>query len=205
MIPLGTANVLADEIGLPRAPRALATVLAHGPTRPIRLGVVNSRRFCMMAGAGFDAGVVAAVTPALKARLGPFAYVLRTAQLAFAESAAGCTVTIDGTVHAAASAVVCKGRLYGGPFVAAPEANVADDLLHVVLMRGRGWASVLRYGAALMTGRIARLADVEIVAGRNIVIEGQAGAPIQADGDIVARLPATIAIDPVTLSVICSG
>ncbi len=196
VIPLGTANVLADEIGLSRKVGLVAHALTHGPIRPIHVGTVNGRRFVMMAGAGFDANVVNGVSLKLKKMLGPSAYVWQAAVQAFREDNAGCEVTVDGQTMPAVSVVVCNGRRYGGPFIAAPEASLSDDVFHVVLMPGRGWINVARYGVALMLGKISKLSDVRLVVGRDVRIEGIAGRPVQADGDIVAHLPARIAIDP---------
>lgn len=196
VIPLGTANVLADEIGLSRKADVVARALAHGPIRPIHAGILNGRRFVMMASAGFDANVVNGVSPSLKKRLGTLAYVWQAAVRAFGEDQAGCEVTIDGVTYAAASVVVCNGRRYGGPFIAAPDASLSDGCFHVVLMPGRGWVNVARYGVALMLGRISRLSDVRVVVGRDVRVEGVPGRPVQADGDVVASLPVRIAIDP---------
>jgi YegS/Rv2252/BmrU family lipid kinase len=202
IIPLGTANVLADEIGLKRSASAVAGALAHGPLRPIHLGEANGRRFVMMAGAGFDADVVDGVSLALKKKLGAFAYVWKTATLAFTDSFAGFDVMIDGATFRTTSAVICNGRHYGGPFVAAPAAAITDDSLHVILLKGRGWFSVLRYGAALVVGLLPRLPDVEIVPGRNISIAANGARPVQADGDIITRLPlqAGVAAEPLRLA-----
>ena len=202
LIPLGTANVLADEIGLARAPEAVARVLASGPIRPIHVGVVNGRRFVMMAGAGFDANVVNGVSLALKKRFGPLAYVWQAAREAFRTDDTRCVVTIDGVDFETASAVACNGRRYGGPFIAAPEASLTDDCFYVVLMPGRGWFHTARYGTALMLGRISKLHDVRVIAGRNLTVRGFDGRPVQADGDIVAHLPAQMAVDPVPVRLV---
>ena len=196
IIPLGTANVLADEIGLSRNMSAITRTLAVGPIRPIHVGRVNGRRFVMMAGAGFDANVVNGVSLALKKLIGPLAYVWQSAVQAFREDGAGCAVTIDGTAYETVSVVACNGRRYGGPFIAAPEASLTEDRLHVVLMQGRGWFNTARYGIALILGRIAKLHDVRLIKGREILVTGIAGRPVQADGDIVAHLPAQISVDP---------
>lgn len=203
LMPLGTANVLADELKIPREPAALARVLAEGPVRTIHAGLANGRRFCMMAGTGFDARVVAGVSLPLKKVIGPLAYVVQTARLAFTDRFIGCDLVIDGVPHSAISAVVCKGRHYGGPFVAVPAATVHDDLFHVILMKGRGWTSVLRYGLALMRGRLDKLSDVQIIAARSVEIVGEVGAPVQADGDIITTLPARIVIAPESIHVVC--
>lgn len=196
LIPLGTANVLADEIGLRRHADTIARTLATGPLRNIHVGEANGRRFVMMAGAGFDADVVNAVSLPLKKKLGPLAYVWQTAKQAFTDSYAGCDVTIDGAAYRTTSAVICNGRHYGGPFVAAPQAAVTDDLLHVILLKGRGWFSVARYSAALVMGLLPRLPDVEIVAGRQISVMAQGARPVQADGDIITALPLQVSVDP---------
>jgi len=196
LMPLGTANVLADEIGFPRGAKAIARALALGPIHPIHVGRINGRRFVMMAGAGFDANVVHGVSLRLKKVIGPLAYVWQAAVQAFREDHAGCTVTIDGVAYETASVVACNGRRYGGPFIAAPEASLRDDCFHVVLMQGRGWINTARYGVNLILGRIGKLSDVLIVPGRDVVVRGIEGRPVQADGDIVAKLPAHISVDP---------
>lgn len=196
LIPLGTANVLADEVGLTRGIDTIARTLGGGDIRPIHVGTVNGRRFVMMAGAGFDANVVDGVSLALKKKLGPLAYVWQAGREAFLGNPARCAVIIDGVTYQTSSAVVCNVRRYGGPFIAAPAASLAEDRFHVVLMPGRGWFHTARYGVALMLGRISRLHDVRLVAGREVQLEGVVGRPVQADGDIVAHLPAQIAVDP---------
>ena len=152
--------------------------------------------FVMMAGAGFDADVVAGVSLALKKKLGPLAYVWQAARQAFRGGAVGCTATIDGVSHKTASAVACNGRLYGGPFIAAPKASLTDGTFEVVLMRGSGPVNIARYGTALMLGIVGKLSDVDIITAREVLVEGVAGRPVQADGDIIATLPARISIDP---------
>jgi YegS/Rv2252/BmrU family lipid kinase len=196
IIPLGTANVVADEIGLSKNARAVARVLVEGPLRPIRVGRVNGRRFVMMAGVGFDANVVSRVSLKLKKMMGPLAYIWGAGVQGFRDPFAHCAITIDGAGYRSVSAVACNGRRYGGPFVAAPRANLADDSFQVVLMKGRGWFSVARYGVSLIFGKVGIWPDVEIVSGRDVVISGTTGQAVQADGDIIAALPVRIEIDP---------
>lgn len=195
VVPLGTANVLADEVGLGRKPKRIAEAIAFGAVRPISVGNANGRRFVMMAGAGFDAEVVDGVRLGLKKIIGPLAYVWEMVRQVFVYGWDGCQVQIDGEMHEVVSAIVCNGRSYGGPFVAAPEASLEADCFQVVLFTRSGWFNVLRYGFALVTGRLPKLPDVRIVPGRHIVIQGCAGSPVQADGDILTRLPAHIEVD----------
>lgn len=196
IIPLGTANVLAGEIGLARNPEKIAAALAEGPIRTVHVGRANGRRFTMMAGIGFDAMVVSRVSLKLKKWIGPLAYVWESMRQAARYGFQSHDVTIDGVSYRPVSMVACKGRRYGGPFVAAPDASLGEDKFQVVLMNGRGWLSVLRYGVALMLGRLGSGQDVQLVSGREVIVSGSSGPPVQADGDIVATLPLRIALDP---------
>ncbi len=196
IIPLGTANVLAEEIGLIRTPEKIAAALSNGPIRTVHVGRANGRRFTMMAGVGFDAVVVSRVSLKLKKLLGPLAYVWESMRQAVQYGFHAHEVTIDGVAYRPVSMVACKGRRYGGPFIAAPDASLGEDKFYVVLMNGRGWFSVIRYALALAFGKITAWQDVQLVAGREVIVRGSAGHPVQADGDIVATLPLRIALDP---------
>lgn len=199
VIPLGTANVLADEIDLGRKVKRIAEAIAFGGVRPIRVGNANGRRFVMMAGAGFDAKVVDGVQLGLKRFVGPLAYVWEMVRQVFVYGWAPCRVEVDGQTYQVASAIVCNGQSYGGPFTAAPAANLETDCFQIVMFTRSGWFNVVRYGLALVIGRLPHLADVRIVPGRHVVIHGDKGAPVQADGDILTRLPAHIEIDSETV------
>jgi diacylglycerol kinase family enzyme len=158
-----------------------------------------------MAGIGFDADVVASVSSDLKHRLGPLAYVVKSAVRAFDRLAPDLEVEIDGVKRRAASVVACNGRFYGGPFIAAPAASLADDRLHVVLLKGSGPWAAAKYGLSLILGGLARLKDVEVLPARRLSIAGTPGRAIQADGDIVAHLPAEIVMDPAPVRLVYPG
>jgi YegS/Rv2252/BmrU family lipid kinase len=202
IIPFGTANVLAWEIGLGTDAARTARTIARGRPIEIYTGLVNGRRFLMMAGVGFDAAVVASVDVRFKRALGKMAYVWRMAVEMFRYRYPMFTVAIDGAVHQAASAVVAKGHFYGGQFICAPAARLTNGTFDVCLfLRGGRW-HVLRYSIALALGRLDRLPTVRIVRGRHVIIEGPGGAPVQADGELAAVLPAVIELSPRQLSLL---
>lgn len=194
LIPLGTANVLAAELGLQVGAASAAATIAGGRLRRVHLGRVDGRRFLLMAGAGIDAEVVAGVSLALKRRTGKFAYVLQTLVSALRYGYPPLQVAVDGVAHRAFGVVVCKGRHYGGPFIAAPRASLEAPGLEVCLLGRPGLSGTLRAAVALMLGRLGRLPEVTILPARQVTIDGAAGAPLQGDGDILAHLPCTITI-----------
>jgi YegS/Rv2252/BmrU family lipid kinase len=210
ILPLGTANVLAAEIGQRIAPAAIAATVARGAARSICLGRASfkddggprERVFVMMAGAGFDAHVVEQVNLGLKRLIGKGAYVWGSARQLFAFGFPRYRVTLDGTTHETASVILANGRHYGGRYVVAPDADLADPWLYALLFERGGRRATLRYGQALVAGRLPRLPDVRLIAAREIVIEGPPGDPVQGDGDLLARLPVRISAVPDALRLV---
>ncbi|MBL8704362.1 MAG: diacylglycerol kinase family lipid kinase, partial [Rhodospirillales bacterium] len=206
IVPMGTANVLAIEIGLRAEARLIAETALDGPIARIALGQVQGlgadhlpRRFTLMAGVGFDAEVVRTVDPRIKQRLGKLAYVLATLKLLLRYRTPRYIVHANGRQFAVGSVVLANGRHYGGAFVCAPDARLDRPSLELCLMQARGRRAIVRYALALALGRLHRQHDVEIVATREAMIEGPAGDPVQGDGDILGVLPARIAVAPETL------
>jgi YegS/Rv2252/BmrU family lipid kinase len=200
IVPLGTANVLAREIGQRFSPEVAARTALRGERRQVYLGQANGRCFTIMAGAGFDAHVVANVSTVLKQRIGKLAYVWEALRQLFLFPYGRYRVTVDGNAYDAASVVVAKGRLYAGPYVAAPEARLDSPEFQVCLFQRGGRWNAIRYALALTLGLLPRLKDYLIVSGREVRIEGPVGDPVQGDGDIIAHLPVEIRLAPVSLS-----
>jgi YegS/Rv2252/BmrU family lipid kinase len=194
LLPLGTANVLAREIGLPRRPELLAELIAAGPARPIWPGRVGDRLFLVMASTGFDAETVAAVNPRLKRYAGRLAFAWAIVVRLWRYRASELRVRVDGADYRAATLVAAKGRFYGGSHVIAPRASLAEPMLDLVLFQRSGRLMVLCYLAALLLGRVPRRRDVTFLRSRSALVSGADGLPVQADGEIVARLPVCIAI-----------
>ncbi len=194
VLPLGSANVLAREIRLPRAPEALASLITTGPVSPIWPGRVGERAFVMMASAGFDSEIVAALSPELKRRVGRLAFAWGFLVSLWHCPACELTVRADGVEYRAAAVVAAKGRHYAGPFVVAPGADLAEPVLELVLLDRRGRWAMLRYATALFLGRVPRLGDIAIVRARQASVAGNRALPVQADGEIVGELPITLAV-----------
>lgn len=189
VIPLGTANVFAAELGLPGDADGIAELIVKGAACRVHAGMANGRLFIMMAGVGFDADVVRRVSPALKRRFGKLAYVAATLVSLVRYPFPRYRIAIDGVPFQAASAVVAKGHFYAGRFTCTPEARLDEALFHVCLFRRTGAWNAARYALALLFGRLDRLKDVEVVRGAAVTITGDRPEPVQGDGDIVASLP----------------
>ncbi|HLO76223.1 MAG TPA: diacylglycerol kinase family protein [Magnetospirillum sp.] len=206
VLPLGTANVLALEIGLdPKDDEQVAETIAAGPVRTVHLGLANGRHFVLMAGAGLDAHVVEGISGALKRRAGKLAYVVEGVRQAFDYDFPALTIRANGQTYEGCMAVACNGRYYGGPFVAAPEARLDSPSLEVCVLPKSGVGGMVRYGLALPMNKLAELPEVQMFSADSITILGPRGAPLQGDGDIVARLPAEVSIARETVQLVVPG
>lgn len=202
LLPLGTANVLAAEIGLPDDVPALVQVIRHGPAVPIHLGEVNGRRFTLMAGVGMDAEIVASVSPRLKRRAGKAAYAVAALIRWLKYRPHRYRIEVDGVPHEAAAAVFANGHYYAGRFVCAEEARITDPHLHVCLFETPGRWHMACYTLALLCGFLRHLESYRVITGREIAIADDDGRPVQGDGDVIARLPVRIRIADETLPLV---
>ena len=208
IVPMGTANVLAGELGLPTDADGIARVLASDRTLAIHPAVANGRVFSMMAGVGLDARVVECVDTRLKRRIGKGAYVVETLEQLFGRAGGRYRVSIDGAAAGeVASVIVAKGHFYGGRFVCAPDARLTEPVLHVCLFPGAGRWNALRYVWGVTAGRLRHFADYRVVTAQRVMIDeldgdGPDGDAVQGDGDVVARLPVEIALAGWTLPVL---
>jgi diacylglycerol kinase (ATP) len=204
LVPLGTANVLAHELGLRATAKMVARTMIAGHELLMRPGQATGgglpRHFSLMAGAGFDAKVVAGVTAPLKRRLGKAAYVWRSMIETRRYRPVRYAVEVDGVAYEAASVIVTRSRLYAGPYVVAPAAALGEPLLHVCLFERWGRSQTLRFGLALLMGRLSRTGGYRVIAGRDVKVSVLSDAgesrsqPVQIDGDNALTLPVSIAI-----------
>ena len=194
LLPFGTANVLAREIGLPRDPERLADLIVAAPARPIWPGRVGDRLFLTTASSGFDAETVAAVNPRLKRHAGRLAFAWAILVCLWRYRASELRVQVDGIDYRAAAVIAAKGRFYAGPYLIAPRADLAEPIVDFVLFQRSGRLAVLRYLLALLLGRLPRRCDITVLRAREALVSAAGTAPVQADGEIVAQLPVRIAI-----------
>ena len=203
ILPGGTANVLARELGIPRALPAAARVLLSGVPARISVGTANDRRFIMMAGLGFDAMVLTGFNPMLKRRLGRVAYAARCAEeLAWFHPPALEVETSEGSFEAS-MVIAANIRLYGGDFVIAPEADPTDDLLDLVIFRGRTRIDYARYFAGALTQRLSSFTDVTSIRTRKVLVRSS-GLPVpgHVDGDTVLTTPVSLSVEARALTVV---
>jgi diacylglycerol kinase family enzyme len=191
IIPVGTGNVLAHEIRFRSGPRTIAYNLMHGPSIPFFGGRANGACFFAMAGAGFDARVLARLDVGLKRRLGKLAYALplvrehlKKPELFEAE--------IDGELHRCSWLIVAKASRYAGPFVLSRERTIRTDGFHAVIVRAARRTSLLGVALAIALGRAESHPDVTVMPCRRVVIHGEPRVLVELDGEVFGPSPIEI-------------
>ena len=212
VLPGGTANVLANELGLPIDPLMAGRMLPQLAAKPVRLGQTifasngSSRYFLLMCGAGLDAAVTDRVSKPLKRRLGQGAFWLAGARFSLQRFP---RARISGAEGGASSpscglVVVSKSRLYGGGLVLTPGAHLLAD--HFVTAEYPGVNRFL-YGTYLAAAKcrvVSKCPGVRLESREDLVLEPAAAdsVQVQVDGEVVGELPARITLSDATCTVL---
>lgn len=197
-VPLGTANVLARELGLRSMADAVARI-GNGNLRPFSAGqavnATGSRYFLLMAGIGFDGAVVGDVRATEKQRLGKGAYLLAAwRQLRAWDNTLLTVRTADGAFPCH-TAIVCNAAHYGGNFRIAPEASIFSPDFQVLGIGKGNRKSFTKSAIRLILFNSPGHADAAWSrSARTLRID--ASRPLQLDGDCAGCGPVDISLVP---------
>jgi diacylglycerol kinase (ATP) len=208
VLPGGTANVLANEIGLANRPdRAAKQLLDATPVR-IALGSLERtdqprRYFVLMAGVGLDARIVYELDLDLKGRLGKLAY-WHGGFRQFGRPVPRFHITVNGAQYCASFALITRVRNYGGDFEIARQIRLTDNDFEIVVFQNHQWQDYLRFFGAVMTNRLHATDGVALTRATRVEVNAPEDQRIyvQADGEAVGVLPATIGIVPDALTLL---
>ena len=207
IIPRGTGNVLARELGLPLDDAQAIAVAAKGKSRKIYLGLAidettnESRHFVLMAGIGLDASVVRRVQPSLKKRIGKGAFWISGLSHLATWNPRPFTLEIDGTQYNATFAAIGNAPRYGGDLAITPGARLDQREFEICMIQT---TSRLRYlhllSYAMRNGMPRDNPKVQFVKAASVRAYGD--VPVQVDGELIGHLPMRFEIAPDSLDVI---
>lgn len=192
IIPLGTANVLAIELGLPPRGLEVANMLIAGPARLVGTGLVDGSIFMLMIGIGFDGAVIRGVDPALKRRFGKAAVIWSGLKVWWRGPGTDIRLLVDGREKQAQWAIVLNGRYFAGPYVLSSKGDISMPGLTLFLFHNGSRFALARYLIALGLGRVEKLSDVEVLSARHIEARGTVDVGVEIDGDDRGQLPLII-------------
>ena len=209
VLPLGTINVFARELGLPLDVNRAWAAIRRGRVMAIDLpqvefvagGGPQRRFFAQLAGAGLDARAVELVNWNLKKKIGFFAYVVAALK---ALRGPQSSIIAEGVLAPVTGeqVLIGNGRLYGGSFPVFPEAKLTDGLLDVCIFPRVTWWTLLACGWGLVAGRLHKSGGARHFQAESFSLTSPNRTPLELDGEIVGELPARFSVQHRMLRVV---
>ena len=205
IVPAGTANLLASNLGIPRDIAAAVEIGLHGRRRRLDLGNVNGEHFAVMAGAGFDAAMISDAGGSLKKRAGRLAYVA-TAVRHVRDQPIRVRIAVDGAdwFDDDATCVLLGnvGTITGG--IPAFDAEPDDGWLDVGVCTAQGAFEWSRTLGRMVAGQPNKSPFVRTTRAKAVDVKMDVPMTYELDGgarDAVKRLKASIAPAAITVRV----
>jgi diacylglycerol kinase (ATP) len=217
LLPAGTANILAKELGIPWDIPHAARLISGGTIRRIALGMAmptngnhspaissTGRYFLSVAGAGPDGAIVNGVHEGLKKSAGVFAYWVEGFRQLFRYAFPQMRIHSGGRDRQATIIVVGRTANYGGPFKITTEASLFEDSFEFLTNSTRSRLGYLSCLPALFAGTLRNKNGIETWKATEVICESANGEPVyaQVDGEPVGPLPMAFRIVPDALSIV---
>lgn len=210
IIPIGSVNVLARQLGIPLTMAGAWKVIEEGHVETLDLIEIEFRdgdktcvrRFVQLAGVGLDAHIVKQVSWQDKKRWGPFSYVMKTIQ-SISEKLPRVHVSLDGGRPTETSFVlVGNGAYYGGPIPVFKKARMDDGVMDVCLFQAKGSLDILMRLQSVLRGAHTDAKGIVYRQCRRMEIESESPVPVEIDGEFVGYAPAKFEVIPQALKIL---
>ena len=205
IVPAGTVNVLALELGLPFQVERACGVIAGGKTLSLDQGKVNGRRFVLMMGAGIDALTVLKIDLQAKRRFKELAFVGTGVREGLARRSPVFVVRANGQEYRATFMVAGNSRYYGGRFGVTSMADPTDGVLDLVIYTGTSRSGLAGFWLGVPSGLHLRSKHTTYLHTTRVEVlplDDRAPVYFQTDGELAGRLPATVEIEPHAIEVL---
>ncbi len=204
IIPTGTANVLAIELGLPLKISNACRLACQGGSTSVDLGLAGDRYFTLMAGVGFDAFVIKNVNPILKKSIRRAAFPVTGLVTFIQQDLPLLAVSAPGKEVEGYFIIISNSRYYGGKFGPAPQASMTDGMLDVCVLKGKSLQEMLNFWVAALRQSHVDSSRAEYFQAAEVAISCPFGeeVPVQTDGEIIGELPLKIRVAPAALRVV---
>jgi diacylglycerol kinase (ATP) len=208
ILPLGTVNVFARELGLPRTVSGMVKTIILGKEKAIDLGRAEfpgngkpeGRYFLQLAGAGVDSRAIELLSWELKKKIGPLAYVWAGLRAVREKHP---IITVEAGNRVCGQLVLLgNGRFYGGGFAVFPRACLQDGLLDICVIEKVSALRVIELALGIVTGRLYRFCPALQMRSPSVKLTCDSRVLFQLDGENAGELPVTFSVLPKVLRVI---
>ena len=206
LLPIGTMNVFATELGLPANHLELCwKIIQSENTRLVDLPSANGKYFVQLAGVGLDAQVVKETSSRLRRNFGPLSYLISAAQIAARHPPHLIIESENASIDEGSFVLVGNGRLYGGPFPFFKRAVIDDGLFDVVVFKRLGYLEIIKYLQDVVFSSEIRVPEVEYFQTRRLRVDSDQSVPVEVDGELVGNCPVEFSVSERSLRVLVPG
>src|SRR5215813_9616082 len=203
LLPIGTMNVFANELGLPVHDLELCwNIVQSDSIRSVDLPKANQKFFVQLAGVGLDAQVVKETSSQLKRNFGPLSYLISAAQIAARHPPRLLIQSEDASIDEGSFVLVGNGRLYGGPFPFFKHAVLDDGLLDVIVFKLLGYLEIIKYLQDVIFSSEIRVPEIEYFQTRRLRITSDQDVPLELDGELAGKCPVEFQIQQKALRIL---
>jgi len=206
IIPIGTGNLIARELGIPDSVAAAVELIAGTPCRRrIDAMRVGKRAYFLNASVGITAAVIGETTRKSKGRFGRIAYLATAIAKVLSSRPRYLVVEVDGLAHpvrAVEVTIMNCGLLANSFYPKGPDIRIDDGHLGVWILSMKSTWEYLRYAIGVMAASAAHPEAHFIQATKTVRIRSNRPLPMQADGDIIGKTPLEVEVLPGALTVL---
>ncbi len=203
LLPMGTVNVFAMELGLPSHNLELCWDVIQGENERLAdLPSANGKYFVQLAGVGLDAQVVKETSLAFKRSFGPLSYLISAAQIAARQPPKLLIESENASVEEGSFVLIGNGRLYGGPFPFFKHALIDDGLIDVVVFKRLGYLEIIKYLQDVVFSSDIRVPEIEYFQTGHLRITSEQDVPVELDGELAGNCPVDFQIQQRALRVL---
>jgi diacylglycerol kinase (ATP) len=195
ILPLGTVNGMAIELGIPFNLKKACEVIIKGNTRKIDLGTANGGTFMMTAGVGFDAHAVTEVKPLIKKFIGTPAYPIAALKSLFSYKPVELKIDVPGQDIIKGYFVIFNNlTTYGGLFPITPDAKLDDGFLEMCVFKEKDVLSLMKYTIGIASGDLTKVKGLKYLKIKHAIITADEPVLYHREAEIGGTTPVEIKV-----------
>jgi diacylglycerol kinase (ATP) len=204
IIPFGSTNVLALELGIPFNTKEASELIAHGKRLKIDLGYAKTnkeaRYFAMMVDVGFVPKLIEGTNLKVKKKWGNLAYLLSGIRLLLTYK--WYNIHVEHKSHSVGYfVIVSNSKDYAGEYQIVDKASITDGLLDLVVINRKSWWKILKFISSVSSGRSNTFLRGEYYQIKEAHIYSRHKVLVQVDGELIGTTPVDVKVVPKALTV----
>jgi diacylglycerol kinase (ATP) len=204
IIPFGSTNVLALELGIPFNAKEASEIIVHGKRLRIDLGYAKTneeaRYFSMMVDVGFVPKLIEGIDLKVKKRLGKVAYLLSGIRQLLKYKWHNIHVE-HGSHSVGYFVIISNSKDYAGEYQIAEKASITDGLLDLVVINRRSWWKIIKFFLSVSIGKSNTFLSGEYDQIKEAHIYSKNKMLVQLDGELIGTAPLEVKVVPKALTV----